>query len=123
MRDIPDLLVEYARLKSDYEIALKIESMMRVQLQQSIAQETLSEGTIRLLDAPSHPGWKSKPKKLYIWIEVFLLAAFFISGFIVARDRIQEMKTHQPETWGPWENLLNDIRNDFRIKKRPRRHL
>ena len=116
--DIPELAVEYAKLKSDYEIALEMSAMLRIQLDQAIAQESIVEQTIRLLDAPEHPGWKSKPKKLYIWMEVFLMASFLLSAFIMARSRIFEMKQSRPEDWRPWEKLLREIRNDFRRKKK-----
>ena len=120
LMDIPDLAVEYARLRSDYEISLQMASMLQVQLEQTVVQASMSEETIRLLDEPEHPGWKSKPKRLFIWIEVFLLALFFLCCYLLARDRMQRMKQQDPEGWQPWGALFRDIRNDFRRKKLPR---
>ena len=117
MEEIPDLAVEYARLRSDFEIALQMSAMLKVQLEQALVQESITEQTIRILDAPEHPGWKSKPKKLLIWIEIFLLSVFFLLIFIMARSRISEMKQSRPEDWKPWEKLLGEVRNDFRRKK------
>jgi uncharacterized protein involved in exopolysaccharide biosynthesis len=120
IEDIPDLAVEYARLRSDYEIALQMSAMLRVQLEQALVQESITEQTIRILDPPLHPGWKSKPKKLYIWIEVFLLSVFFLFAYVIARSRIREMKQTRPDDWKPWEKLLGEMRNDFRRKKNRR---
>jgi tyrosine-protein kinase Etk/Wzc len=120
LSEIPDLAVEYARLKSDYEVALQMSAMLRVQLEQALVQENTVEQTIRLLDAPMHPGWKSKPKKLYIWIEFFLIACFFLSAYLVARDRIRQLRLARPEDWQPWDRLIGEMRNDFRRKKKRR---
>ena len=118
LEEIPDLAVEYARLRSDYEIALQMTAMLKVQLEQALVQENTVEQTIRLLDAPKHPGWKSKPKKLYIWIEVFLISCFFLCAYLVSRDRIRQLRLARPEDWQPWDRLLSEMRNDFRRKKK-----
>ncbi len=116
--DIPVLAVEYARLRTNYDVSLTMSNMLRVQLDQAIVQEAIVDETIRVLDPPGHPGWKSKPKRLYIWIEVFFLASFFLVGYVQAKHRVSEMKRERPEAWGPWGKLLQDIRGDFKRKRR-----
>jgi capsule polysaccharide export protein KpsE/RkpR len=117
--EIPELAIEYAKLRTNYDISLTMSNMLRIQLEQAIVQETMVEETIRILDPPGHPGWKSKPKRLYIWIEVFLVASFFLVGYVQAKYRISEMKRERPEAWGPWGKLLKDIGGDFKRKRRP----
>lgn len=114
---LPMALIEYARLKTDYEIQLKLVSMLSVSLQQLRAQEASLPSSIRILDSPEDPGWKSKPKKLLIWIEVFAATLFLLCCYLLARERWHELRTEKPETWNRWNDILNDVRADFRRKK------
>jgi hypothetical protein len=64
-----------------------------------------------------HPGWKSKPKRLYIWIELFIITSIILVVFLYSREKWYELKVENPETWNKWNNMKQDIRNDFRRKK------
>lgn len=114
---LPTALIEYARLKTDYEIQLKLVSMLSVSLQQLVAQEASLPPTLRILDSPEDPGWKSKPKKLLIWIEVFAGTLLLMCSYLLARERWQELRAEKPEVWNRWNDLLTDVRSDFRRKK------
>ncbi len=114
--ELPIAMLEYARLKTDYEVQIKMVSMLSISLQQARIQELSIHSTLRVLDSPNHPGWKSKPKKLIIWIEVFLATVFILCCYLLGRERWHTLKIEKPDSWSAWNNLFNDVRSDFRRK-------
>ncbi|MBN1434874.1 hypothetical protein JW921_08950 [Candidatus Fermentibacterales bacterium] len=115
LSDLPEMQFEYAGLRSDYETALRLTSLLRASLEQARVEESVSTPTIRVLDAPGHPGWKSKPKKLYIWIEVFVVTIVLLFIFLMIRERAWLMREKSPEEWSRWSRLLDDLRGDLRF--------
>ncbi|HOD19443.1 MAG TPA: Wzz/FepE/Etk N-terminal domain-containing protein [Candidatus Fermentibacter daniensis] len=118
LADFPAAQFEYARLRSDYEMALQLTAALRLSLEQARVEERRPGGTIRLLDEPSHPGWKSKPKKLLIWLEVFGIAATLLLTFLFVRENVRQIRKDRPESWAKWEELFSDMRRDFRPRRR-----
>jgi capsule polysaccharide export protein KpsE/RkpR len=114
LTDYPRAAFEYARLRSDYEMALRLSSTLRISLQQAITDESSDASTVRLLDAPAHPGWKSKPRKIYIWLEVFGVSLLLLLTFIFTRERVWRYREANPEQWREWQKLLGEVRSDFR---------
>ncbi len=114
--ELPIAMLEYARLKTDYEVQIKMVSMLSISLQQARIQELSIHSTLRVLDSPNHPGWKSKPKKLIIWIEVFLATVFILCCYLLGRERWHTLKIEKPDSWSAWNNLFNDVRSDLRRK-------
>jgi uncharacterized protein involved in exopolysaccharide biosynthesis len=119
LNEFPEISLRYATLKADYEMYLQITNAVRISLQEAIAAEERQQTHIRVLDPPRHPGWKSKPKKSLIWMEVFLLAFVSLFAFIVARENIRRVKREKPELWEPWNRMISDIKREitFRRKK------
>ena len=109
---------EYASLRAEYQMLLELSASARVSLQQSIVIEGREQQSIRVLDPPSHPGWKSKPKKSLILLEVFLLAFISLFVFLVARENIRDVKRKRPEQWEPWRKLFEEIRRDISFRRR-----
>lgn len=116
--ELPVAILEYARLRTDYEVQIKMVSMLSISLQQAMIQEESIHSTLRVLDSPDHPGWKSKPKKLIIWIEVFLATVFILCCYLLSRERWHTLKLERPESWNAWNNLFSDMRSDFKRKSR-----
>lgn len=114
---LPPAVIEYARLRTDFEMHLKMAAALELQVEQALIQEANVKSSIRLLDPPRHPGWKSKPKKLYIWIEVFLAASILLGAFIFSREKMLALKEEKPEVWAKWDEMFRDIRGDFKRKK------
>jgi capsule polysaccharide export protein KpsE/RkpR len=111
---------EYAGLRADYEMALRLSAGASMSLQQAVVAEGREQQSIRVLDPPRHPGWKSKPKRSLIFLEVFLLAFFSLFGLLIARENLRDLKKKKPEQWEPWRKLFEDIRRDISFKrKRP----
>jgi len=117
-RQFSNIQYDYASLRADYEVALKLSSAVRVSLQQAITAEENESPSLRILDPPDHPGWKSKPKRILILMEVFLLALVSLFGFLIARENIREIKEVKPELWEPWRKLLEEIRRDFSFRRK-----
>jgi uncharacterized protein involved in exopolysaccharide biosynthesis len=117
--EYPRAMFEYARLRSDYEMALRLSSTLRISIQQAIVDETNTTPTVRLLDAPEHPGWKSRPKRLAIWIEVFGASIILLLTFVFARERLWHFRNSNPGQWQEWQQLFGEIRSDFRRRKGP----
>jgi tyrosine-protein kinase Etk/Wzc len=117
LSNLPPAMIEYARLQTDFEMQLKLSTALELQVEQAIIQEENIESSLRILDAPTHPGWKSKPKRLYIWIELFIITAVFLAVFLFSRERWHQLREENPVTWNKWNDLMQDMRKDFRKKK------
>ncbi len=117
LEELPDIQFKYATLRAEYEMALELTSAIHISLQQAIVDENRENPSVRVLDPPKHPGWKSRPKKLYIWIEIFAVAFVFLFGFLIARENIQSLKMEKPEEWQIWQKLFREIRRDLRFRK------
>ncbi len=115
LSNLPPALIEYARLKTDFEMNLKMVTALEVQVEQAVVQEQNITSSIRILDPPRHPGWKSKPKRLYIWAETFILAFLFICMFLFSRERMLDLKRNKPQVWEKWNQLFTEMKGDFRI--------
>ncbi|MCK5065288.1 MAG: hypothetical protein KAQ97_08395, partial [Candidatus Fermentibacteraceae bacterium] len=120
IEDLPDIQFRYVSIRAEYEMALELTSAIRISLQQAIVEENRENPPVRVLDPPRHPGWKSRPKKLYIWIEVFAVAFIFLFGYLIVRENINALKMEKPEEWRTWQNLFSEIRRDLRFRKRKR---
>ncbi|MCK4807303.1 MAG: hypothetical protein KAT09_06640 [Candidatus Aegiribacteria sp.] len=118
LEDFTDISFEYAILKADYNMALMLTNTIQLSLQEVIASENREQIHIRVLDPPRHPGWKSKPKKIFILLEVFLLAFISLFGFLIARENIRDIKKKRPELWEPWRKLFEEIGRDFSFRRR-----
>ncbi|MCD4700377.1 MAG: hypothetical protein K8S24_00830 [Candidatus Aegiribacteria sp.] len=118
LEDFTDISFEYAILRADYEIALRLTNTIGLSLQEIVASENREQAHIRILDPPRHPGWKSKPKRIFILLEVFLLAFISLFGFLIARENIRDLKGKRPEQWEPWRKLLEEIRRDFSLRRK-----
>ncbi len=116
--NLPPAMIEYARLQTDFEMQLKMTTAFELRVQQALIQESSITSSLRILDPPRDPGWKSKPKRLYIWIELFLITSVVLIAFLYSREKWYELKVENPETWNKWNNVKQDIRNDFRRKKK-----
>ncbi len=120
LEDYPEISLEYAILRADYEMSLQITNAVKISLQEAVAAEERQQTHIRVLDPPRHPGWKSRPKKSLIWIEVFLITFLVLFSFLVARENLRSVKNNSPELWDPWRKLLEDIRRDLSFRRRRR---
>jgi capsule polysaccharide export protein KpsE/RkpR len=118
LSNLPPAMIEYARLHTDFEMQLKMVTALELQVQQALVQEENITSSLRILDPPRHPGWKSKPKRLYIWIEVFIIMSIILVVFFYSRERWYTLRQENPEVWNKWHNIGKDIRNDFRIKRK-----
>ncbi len=116
--NLPPAMIQYARLQTDFEMQLKMSTALELQVEQALIQEASITSSLRILDPPRHPGWKSKPKKLYIWIELFLVTTVFLGVFLFSRERWHQLRREDPEIWNKWNTLKQEIKNDFRRKKR-----
>lgn len=99
-------------------MALNLSSVVRASLQQAIVAEEREQPSVRVLDPPRHPGWKSKPKRILILLEVFLLAFISLFGFLVARENIREVIDRRPDMWEPWRKLFEEIKKDFSFRRK-----
>ena len=118
LEDYPEISLQYAILRADYEMSLQITNAVKISLQEAIAAEERQQTHIRVLDPPRHPGWKSRPKKILIWIEVFLIAFVGLFSFLVARENLRRVRSENPELWEPWRKLIEDMKREFSFRKR-----
>ncbi|MCK5131039.1 MAG: hypothetical protein KAR40_02680 [Candidatus Sabulitectum sp.] len=117
LSNLPPAMIQYARLQTDFQMQLKMSTALELRVEQALIQEANITSSLRILDPPRHPGWKSKPKKLYIWIELFIVTMLFLVVFLFSRERWHQLRRENPEAWNKWNILKQEIRNDFRRKK------
>ncbi|RKZ07526.1 hypothetical protein DRQ25_11350 [Candidatus Fermentibacteria bacterium] len=113
-----DIQYEYAGLRADYEMTLRMSAGASLSYQQAVVAEGREQQSIRVLDPPRHPGWKSKPKRSLIWLEVFLLAFISLFGFLIARENIRDVMKKRPLQWEPWRKLLEEIRREVSFRRK-----
>ncbi len=118
LSNLPPAMIQYIRLQTDFEMQLRMSTALELQVDQSLAQEQDIASSLRILDPPRHPGWKSKPKRLFIWIEVFALTLVFIAIFLFTREKWYQLEKEKPEEWAKWNNLKLEIQGDFKRKKK-----
>lgn len=118
IREVPEIQFEYIKFKSDLEMAQRMHSMLTLNYQQAMVEESRAESNVRLLDPPRHPGWKSKPKKLYIWLEVFAATLLLVIAYLFIRERVRQLQEERPEVWSRWAELGNEIKSDLQFWKR-----
>ncbi len=121
LSNLPPAMIQYARLQTDFEMQLRMTTALELQVDQSLSQEQDIASSLRILDPPKHPGWKSKPKRLFIWIEVFLLTSVFLAAFLFGREKWNRLEIENPEEWNKWNNLKQEIKGDFRKTKEKRK--
>ncbi len=121
IREVPAIQFDYVKFKSDFEMAQKMHSLLILNYNQALLEESRTESNVRLLDPPRHPGWKSKPKKLYIWLEIFALTLLFVVGYLLIRERMRQLQVDRPEVWSRWAELGREIRSDLMFWKKTRR--
>jgi uncharacterized protein involved in exopolysaccharide biosynthesis len=109
---------EYAGLRADYEMALRMSAGANLSLQQAVVAEGREQQSIRVLDPPRHPGWKSKPKRSLILLEVFLLAFISLFAFLIARENFRDVRKKNPEQWEPWRKLFEEMRRDISFRRK-----
>lgn len=117
LSEIPDVQFQYAVLRADYETALELSGILNVTLQQAIVEEQKVQPAVRVLDPPRHPGWKSKPKKLYIWLEVFFVAFILLYAYLLMRENFRILKQENPEAYKDWDKLITDMKSDLKQNK------
>lgn len=118
LRNMPPAVIEYARLRTDFEMQLKMVTALQLQVEQALVQEQNITSSLRILDPPRHPGWKSGPKKLIIWVEVFIFTTLLLCAFVFSREKWYMLKEKDPEAWAKWDDLFKEMRSDLRRKKR-----
>lgn len=118
LSEIPDIQFRYAVLRVNYETALELSGILNVSLQQAIVEEQKVQPAVRILDPPRHPGWKSKPKKLYIWLEVFFGAFVILYAYLLMRENLRIQKQENPQAYKDWDKLMTEMKSDLRKKKK-----
>ena len=118
IREVPEIQFDYIKFRSDLEMAQRMHSMLTLNYQQALIEERRTESNVRLLDPPKHPGWKSKPKKLYIWLEVFAATLLLVVAYLFMRERIRQLQEEKPDTWSRWAELGAEIKSDIKFWKR-----
>lgn len=118
--DIPSIQFDYIRYKSDFEMAQQMNSLLTLNYHQALLEESRSESNVRLLDPPRHPGWKSKPKKSIIWLEVFFATFVLCVLYILLRERVRQLQKQKPEVWSRWSDLLEEMKSDILFWRRRR---
>lgn len=108
--DMPDLLLQYLRLKREVEIQNKIYELLLPQMeQQKLFLKNKGSG-LRVIDKPDLPTYKDSPKRAYIVIAGFFFS-LFICLFIIY---IKELYHSEDSTY---KNKIDRLRIELASKK------
>ena len=91
--ELPDITIEFARLKRDMEIQTQILTFLYPQYEQARLQEAKDEPTLQVLDYPHVPQKKSKPRRSLIVIAAGLFSLIVTSLWILIKDQLGNSNT------------------------------
>jgi len=117
---IPDLALQYAFLLRDVEIQKTIYKFLMQQYEQAKIAEAKDTPTVRVLDPPSIPERKSKPRRALIVITAALLSllvSFFVISFM---EYLERLRNTSAESYKQLEWALGQLKTDLKkgLKRR-----
>ncbi len=93
LEELPDITIEFVRLKRDMEIQGTILAYLYPQYEQARLQEAKDEPTLQVLDYPHVPQKKAKPTRSLIVIAAGLFSLIVTSLWILIKDQLDSAST------------------------------
>ena len=111
-RAVPELAKEFLFLKKDVEVQKAIYQLLMQQYEQAKIQEAKDSPTIQILDAPTLPQKRSKPKRSIIVIVSAMVSVIF--SFIVVWIKIvlEHLAANDPEKYN---DLVSSLKSFYKL--------
>jgi len=113
---IPGVGLELARLTRNLKIMEEVFGLLTQQYETAKIAEAKDTPTIQVLDRAVPPEFKSKPRKLFIWIIAFFMSLFvgiFLAFFL---EYLEKMRQREEE-YQDWQRITKELAGDFRNLK------
>lgn len=111
--EIPELGLQYIFLYRDVEVQKAIYQLLAKQYEQARIQETKDTPTVELLDVPSMPERKSKPKRAFIVLAASFLS-FFVSGFTISLNGYMDrVRAKDSDGFNRFDAAYQALRHDI----------
>lgn len=104
LRQLPVVGLTYADLYRRTKIEEVVFETLTKQYELAKVQEAKEIPTVRVLDAANLPEKKDSPKRIQVILAVTILSFMFVCGWILARDRWEQLDIDDPR-----RRLLRDI--------------
>ncbi len=93
MNKLPDMLVEYAQVMRDMEIAKIVLEFLYPQYEQARLQEEKDEPTLHVLDYPEIAEKKSKPQRLLIVLSALIFSTLVACAWVIIDEQLKLLNT------------------------------
>jgi len=90
--DVPDIEMKYIQLKRKAEYFARLLEFLAPQYEQAKIEEIKDIPTIQVLDYPSRPEWKTKPKRAFIVIIAFMVSLIISFISVIFYDVLKQTK-------------------------------
>lgn len=115
---VPQIGMQYIRLKRDYEIQSKILEFIYPFYEQAKIQEQKDIPIVLVVDKAIPPEKKSSPKRSLIVIGAFLLAFFFSTGYVLIIESYSSLQEDETRYKKIKEGIIEPLKFSFRFKKK-----
>ncbi|HED38211.1 MAG TPA: hypothetical protein ENI76_08200 [Ignavibacteria bacterium] len=115
---VPQIGMQYIRLKRDYEIQSKILEFIYPFYEQAKIQEQKDIPVVLVVDKAIPPEKKSSPKRSLIVIGAFLLAFFFSTGYVLIIESYSSLQEDETRYKKIKEGIIEPLKFSFRSKKK-----
>jgi hypothetical protein len=95
-REIPEVGINYLRIRRDYEIQNKLMEFLLPIYEQAKIEEQKEIPVVLVLDTAVPAQKKSSPKRSLIVFAAFFISLFFSVGYVLVKNSYMEIKM-QPE--------------------------
>jgi uncharacterized protein involved in exopolysaccharide biosynthesis len=114
---LPAVGLELARLMREVKIQEEIFGLLTQQYETAKIAETRDTPTVQVLDRATPPEFKSRPRRLTIWIAAFIFSIFsgvFMAFILEYSRRLQEREDEYRE----WQGMAQELNKDLAAFKR-----
>lgn len=116
--DIPEVGIQYLRLKRDFEIQTKLMEFLLPIFEQSKIEEQKNIPVVLVLDKAVPAEKKSNPKRSLIVLAAFLISFFLSICFVLIKNSFEEIKNEHSRYQKLMEEVFIPIRRMFTFWKR-----
>ena len=117
LEKIPDLSLQYAFLLRDVEIQKTIYKFLMQQYEQAKIAEAKDTPTVKILDAPSIPERKSKPRRALIVITAAFLSLIVSLVVISVSEYVDRLRVTSADSYQRLQWAIEQLKADLRIKR------
>ncbi len=114
---LPELGLEYIRRYRELELQQKLLEFLLPQYEQAKIQEAKDTPVVQILDPPSLPILKSRPKRAFLVIFITFFITMLTMLYLLLKDWLNRIAESDPETAGKIQYILSGLNPRNLLKK------